>query len=103
MLHLLLPKVPVTGAPGLRHDGPGGGRPPQGAAQAPAQGVHGRGAAAADATDYPVLPETVHHHAPGQDGGLHGDAHRGVQEPSAGLQAQDKECCLNQVQPFCDQ
>ena len=44
-----------------------------------------------------ILPETVHHHAPGQDGGLHGDAHRGVQEPSAGLQAQDEECCLNQV------
>ena len=28
----------------------------------------------------------LHHHPPGQDGRLHGDAARGVQEPSAGLQ-----------------
>ena len=31
---------------------------------------------------------------PGQDGRLHGDAARGVQEPSAGLQTQDEECGL---------
>ena len=37
----------------------------------------------------------LHHHAPGQDGQLHGDAAQGVQEPHAALQTQDEECGLD--------
>ena len=64
--------------------------------EAPAEGVHGRGAAAADVAHHSLLPQALHDDAIGQDGRLHGDAARGVPEPPACFQAQDEERGLDE-------
>merc|ERR1712013_712612 len=46
----------------------------QGAPQTAAEGVHGRGATAADASHHKIISEALHNDASGQDGWLHGDA-----------------------------
>ena len=58
-----------------------------GTTEAPAEGLHGGGPAAAHVADHQVLPEALHDHAPGQDGRLHGDARGRVQKSSSGFQA----------------
>lgn len=77
----------------------GGGatsRPPARTVPAVGQSLHGRSAATTDATDDPQLLAPLHNHARGQDGRLFGNGRNRVPHPSALLQAQDEEHCVDE-------